>query len=359
MKNILTSIYVCTAIAALCWLCAGCNNRSSDDISPTSGCRLQNYSLTEGSGFSLREEQATYTYDAQGNLLKADTTWTIQGNADGTNRSNSTATGNFVYSSEGFMTAFHTQRTMQTTLGMGKVDIRQYSLNASYTYTNERITGYIYKTTGYFGQKTTMTVVGNYEYDGAGNLSKQKATITYEYEPNAMNELPAYQSGFQRTWLYADNQLVDYTEKDGTTETHPYTLQNGLVTKVTYPDNYTTYEYDNEKRLTKSEIYTHNDLNSYYTLEWSDGKQALAAIPLFKGFPEHKPAFGEAGVLKKFNYYANTGNKMEQMNESTYQNQINQWNFLTNVTLENKQINPGASSMVINRTQTYTYTGCN
>jgi hypothetical protein len=174
-------------------------------------------------------------------------------------------------------------------------------------------------------------ITGRYEYD-RGNVIKHHQKKEYMYDPDVVKEVPMYASGSEYTWVYSNGQLVDFTERTGGTDTHPLTIQNGLIFKAAYPEGFILYEYDSQDRLTKMSLYN-NALNSYYTQEWADGQPAAAALPRFKGFPQIKLPGGKVGVLQKFKYYAGVeGKGVKLLNESTNAVQYNARGFVTSIT---------------------------
>lgn len=340
-------------------LLTGCQKNSGDDVTPDTGCRLEKYTalIQQPGSAQPRNEQATYTYDQNGLLIKADSSWTVPGDASGVNKSNGTTVTTYSYNAAGFLTASSSQTMVQTTLSPGNVSTDQRSLQTSFTYTNDKLTGYVAKSVA--GSGLEITVTGTFEYDASGNAVKQTAVNTYTFDPEKTKEKPQYPSGWQRTWTYSNKQLMDYTEKSGTTEIHPYTIQNGLVTKATYPEHYTLHEYDQQQRLIKTQLFQGNKLNYYFTQEWNEGKLPSASFSLFKGFPDLQPAMGYTGIMKRFNFYADyLDSGVVQLTSIQATAQLNGEGFITNNLAEQKDFTPGIPSSTGSRTETFTYTGC-
>ncbi|QHT65867.1 hypothetical protein GXP67_03890 [Rhodocytophaga rosea] len=346
-------------ISLICSLLLSSCETDSGKPTPATGCRIQKYTavIQQPGSQHVQNEQAIFTYDNEGKLIKADSSWTISGGSSGLDNGNSSTVATYTYNAEGFLTAANSQTVRQTMIGTGNTKTDHRSLNTTFTYTQGKLTGYLANSVSFYGLATNVT--GTFEYDAAGNVVKQTAVNTYTYDPNVVKEVPGYPSGWQRTWIYTDKQLTDYIEKRGAAETHPYTIQNGLVTKATYPESYTLFEYDNQQRLTKYQFFNGNKLNSYYTQTWNEGKPFFTSLPAFKGFPELQPIMGKVGVWKTFNYYADyPGSGIAQLTSISNTIQLNGEDFVSQAVTEHKDLTPGIPSQTGSRTENYTYTGC-
>jgi hypothetical protein len=346
-------------ITMVCSLLFTSCQTDSGENSPATGCRIQKYSavIQQPGSSQTQNEQAIFTYDDQGKLLKVDSSWTISGGANGTNNSNSSTVASYAYNAKGFLTTATSQTVMQTNLGPGNVSIQNRSINTTFSYTQDKLTGYIARSLAFSGLEIIVT--GTFEYDAAGNIVKQTAVNTYSYDPATVKEVPGYPSGWQRTWIYSNKQLTDYIEKTGGAETHPYTIQNGLVTKATYPESYILFEYDSQQRLTKYQVFNGNTLNSYYTQEWTEGRPYFASLPALKGFPQIQPIMGKTGVMKKFNFYTDYPDSgVVQLTSITNTVQLNVEDFISQVVAEHKDLTPGIPAQTGSRTENYIYTGC-
>jgi hypothetical protein len=358
MKTTYASLLLLGISLVCSLLFCGCQT-SSTEPTPATGCRIQKYTavIQQPNSQQVRNEQAIFTYDDEGRLIKADSSWSVNGDANGVNKSNSSTIVTYAYNAAGFLTSASSQTIMQTTLGLGNISTHQKSIQTTFTYTQDKLTAYMARTVNFSGLE--IIVNGTFEYDAAGNVAKQTAVSTYSYDPATVKEVPTYPSGWQRTWIYNNKQLTDYIEKSGSTETHPYTIQNGLVIKATYLEHYILFEYDTQQRLTKYQVFQGGKLNSYYTQTWNEGKHFYESIPAFKGFPELQPIMGKNGILKTFNYYADyTGSGVAQLTSITNAVQLNGEDFVSQVVAEHKDLTPGMPSLTGSRTENYTYTGC-
>lgn len=360
MKTRFTFLFIVLLCFMMSSLLMSCQNTDGDGVTPDTGCRIQKYTaiIQQAGSPQIRNQQATFTYDGNGNLIKADSSWTIAGESDGMNKSKSATSATYLYNDAGFLTQASSQTILQTTLSPGNVTTQQKSLQTNFTYHNDKLSGYVTKSISASGLEILVT--GTFEYDASGNVVKQTAINTYTYNPASGKEIPQYPSGWQRSWTYSNKQLVDYTEKTASAETHPYTIQNGLVTKASYDEYFTTYEYDSQQRLVKCQAFRGNKLNSYYTQEWSEGKISAATFSSFKGFPDLQPAMGYTGIIKNYNFYADHQNSgVIKLTSITAESQLNGQGFVTNTVSVQKDLTPGITSAAGSLTESYIYTGCN
>lgn len=371
MKTLSRFAYLFAGCLALGWFSAGCDKTQLEDPNADADCRIQRIVSTSPAASGGAQTYTNYTidynYDSAGRLIK--TTYTGGGNGVIT-------TVDYRYNTDGYLTATHSQSVRNTdSLGVpvpGKA--LSYTSDADFTYTNGRLTGYTVKSAGTI--KPTVVMTGGYVYNRTGDVTQKTARNTYEYDPAVVKERPAYASGLQRTWTYANKQLTDYSEKTEGGETHPYTIQNGLITRVTNPDGYATYAYDDQQRVTKMELYNGTRLNSSYTQEWSSARVANTARPAFKGFPAvlasfvidprmGDASFGEADfgqatyVEQAYKYFADyPGYGFVQLTALTNTVQTNARGLITSVTTVNTDQTPSLPSRSSQSTTTYTYTNC-
>jgi YD repeat-containing protein len=336
----------CAAAGVL--LHAGCDGRTTEEVIPASGCRLEKYPFIRGrpgAGQSYVNEKATYTYDARGNLTQADTTFDGSEAAYAYQRR---FTSRYTYDAEGFLTTHTSGQGQQYTFPDGNTESWQASLNIAYTYAGGRLAGYVSvhsfsRNNSLDGRGvrkgTTTRVQGSYAYDAAGNLLTYHTRRTYDYLPPVGDERPLDVEGTEMTWVYRDNRLVDVVQKTGGVETHPAVIVNGLVTRMGDNAWYTRYAYDGQDRLIRTEEYGDNQLISTNIQEWSTGRPAADALPRPRGFPEARPPYGQRGVLRKFHFtwqYPGSGVKAED--ETTYSYQFNAQGFVTAVTSEGRRL---------------------
>lgn len=333
------------------WLHTGCR----EGTSPQGSCLIQQ--------FNTNPEATTYRYDPKGRPVKWEYTL-----------ADLTITATYTYDDQGYLTASSLVRNDRSSPNASQ-PARQTTTSAVYTYTNGQLTGYLTQKTP--GSSPGVKITGVFQYDAAGNLIKETARFKYTSDPQQSAEPYNFPDDFQRTWFYNKNQLVDYTTKNGDTESHPYTIVNGLVTKVA---GSATYDYDSQRRLSKATIYNQGTINSYYTIDWDAGKSWLESLPAFKGFPTFKPVAGQgvettlgadlgaldygvwatAGLPKDFSYFADyKANGLVKLTKSTYTNQLNSQGYISSTTTVNTATYPDEPQQSTTRTTTYNYTGCN
>jgi len=372
MKTLSRFAYLFAGSLVLGWFSAGCDKNQLEDPDANSDCRIQRIVSTSPAASGGAQTYTNYTidynYDSDGRLLK--TTY-----AGGGNRVITTV--DYRYNTDGYLTATHSQSVRNTdSLGVpvpGKA--LSYTSDADFTYTNGRLTGYTVKSAGTINPTVVMT--GGYVYNATGDVTQKTALTTYDYDPAVVKELPAYASGLRRTWTYANKLLTDYSEKTEGGETHPYTIQNGLITKVTYAGGYRTHNYDDRQRETKVEVYDGDRVNSSYTVEWSKGWAADRALPVLKGFEaiqatfKLNPALGSVSfenadfgqpfyVEQAYRYFADyPGYGLVQLTALTNTVQTNARGLITSVTTVNTDQTPSLPARSSQSTTTYTYTNCN
>lgn len=355
LRSVARLLVICTGLG---WLSAGCHNKTTD-AAPQGNCRVQRVFTTGNRLGSTATTETIYKYDVVGNLAKKAQTSAYQYLAGGGD--NTTTTETYTYNADGFLTLYDFLIVQQNVDFTGKVSNYKYTWNKAYTYTDNRVTGYTRKDISYnqgimsSPQQQTITIMGLYEYDAAGQLVKE--TIN---------------NG--ATWTYRNGQLLEYTEKNGTTESHPYTIQNGLIIQARFngtkgvtngpdiPYNLTQIrEYDDQRRLTKHQEFRNDTLDSYYTQEWQTEKPATLTVPALKGHPVLKLPYGESGVMTRYRtYYVNhlKADSVYSFNDITYTNQLNAQGFVTNTNAETRYFTNGQTQPDVSTT-VYTYTGCN
>ena len=360
MKTIRRVSYVLLSSILIGWLIAGCSH-SPTEPSPQTTCRIQQYVSTSISSGLKTIYQINYEYDQPGNLTKLVTTFDKR--SVGATTPIQTIVSNVVYTydTEGYLTASTSQE--KNTIVMGsKTTIEQVSVVSSYSYTNGRLASSHTRRLGAYGVNTTTTE--SYEYDNSGALVKKTAQSLYDYDPAVATEIPSSPTGPLQIWTYQKNQLTDYVEKSGTTEFRPLTIQNGVVTKASFPgaqgDYVATYEYDSQQRPTKWEEYIGGILNRTYTQTWSEAKPSSATLGNFKGWPLIGQEYGRAGVLvTNKSFSLNTATKqMQEDSEQTSVIQTNSQGFVTDNSITIKRPNPASTAQDNVTTETYTYSGC-
>ncbi|CAA9274625.1 MAG: hypothetical protein AVDCRST_MAG56-3272 [uncultured Cytophagales bacterium] len=337
------------------WLLAGCDGRTTEEVIPASGCRLENYTFARGqpgSGGSYVNEQATYTYDARGNLLRADT---VVHGGEASYTYQRQMTSRYTYDAEGFLSSHVSARNQRYTHSDGNTETLQQSLNIAYTYADGRLSGYVslhslsrnisLDGTGVKKGATTR-VQGSYAYDATGNLLTYTTRRTYDDLPPAGDGRPLDAEGTEMTWVYRNDQLADVIQKTGGIETRPATIVNGLVTRMNAYGGYCRNEYDGRDRLIRSEEYQDDQLIATNVQEWADGRPASDALPGYKGFPDPKPAYGRRGVLRRQHAtWGVPGSGIRSDAEFTYFHQFNAQGFVTAVTSEGRRlVDPGRNA---------------
>jgi hypothetical protein len=356
MKALIRNTYLLLISGLTGWLSTGCDNGSSGGVTPQADCRIQKYVAISKSGSYNQTDQTTYTYDGRGNLVGIVSVNDRQPINGATVSHTHATTDTYAYDSEGYLTKA-TQQVRDVTVFSGKSTEEQVSSVSSYSYSNGRLALY---TQAYTTAQRTTTSARAYTYDNAGNLA------------NYTSYNPANPGGTFSIWTYQQNRLVDYVEKTGTSERRPFTIQDGVITKIVIPGSVNelvlTATFDNQRRLIKNEEYIDGVLNRYNTQTWTDAKPSSAALPRFKGFPTVGfPTVGSVAVLsgqegvlatQKTYYWNSVSKTMQPYNESTSVVETNAQGFVTKTTITVKHSNPASVGQDYTRSETFTYTGC-
>ncbi|MFD1144302.1 hypothetical protein ACFQ4C_24460 [Larkinella insperata] len=337
-------------------LLAGCDPGRTEETARQSACRIQKIVATAQSDVSSQQEETSFTYNADGNLTQKAFKRNLS-YQNGIGNQLYTVTDTYTYDANGFLTAAASQTSEQTTRPNNSVLSQQRSSATTYLYTDGRLTGYETRDQNPYGVVTRSTVV--LKYDEKGELVTKIDTRTPEIVPADAPEKPS--GPVQSTWTYKSGQVIDYFEKNGTTESHPWTLQDGLVTKMVLPGGYTQQNtYDNQQRVTKNEEFVNNQLTGYYTHEWSNAKPATSTLPAFKGHPVVRPEFGVAGVMNTYNSYAinSQTNAAQHVSEKTGAPVANAQGLVESTTGEIRLLPTAARPQRTALTETYTYSNC-
>ena len=359
MKWLFKTIHLFVITSLVIGFNTSCDTSSSKEVTPSTDCRIQQYIAVSKSSFYERTNQTTYTYDDQGNLIKTTVSNNQRPTTGTVGTQTFTKTTTYTYNADGYLTASKIDELNQIT---SPTPIEEkVTTTQSFSYTNSRLSGYTTTRVGAYGI-TTITI-GSLAYDETGGLHSKIESSSYViHDPSKVKEMPGGSTGGTRTWIYQNNQLVDYVERSGTTEQHPYTIVNGVITKIIGSNYEIRLEYDSRQHVIKQEFYVDGTLNDYFTQTWSTAKSASVALPALKGFPNVIAVndFQQAGVLtSQKTYFRNSvTNAIEQYQESTYTVQANSQGFISGATITVKHPNAAASNQDFTTTETYTYTAC-
>lgn len=342
------------ASALLAGVEMGCQPDAKDTTTPQTSCRIQSY-LTPA-------DRTTYTFDDQGKLLHWDFDLTS---------GDQTLKNTYTYNQDGYLTASTLVRTDRWYVKSGQ-PARQMTTTRSYSYRQGRLTGYVSESSP--GSAPGNKITGSFEYDPSGQLQSETATFRYTSDPKLSVEGTGLDDGNQQTWLYRQNQLVDYTYQPtiSVAVTHPYTIVDGRITHInTKP----AYEYDDQGRPAKTIVYQQGNLNSYAVIEYDPGKSWHQTVPAFKGFPAIRPltgletnlnvaigflGFGAPTVQKSYTYFADyPGHGVVQLSKYTYLNQVNSQGFVTQTTAIGTSTYPNSPPRSDTVKTVFTYTNCN
>ena len=347
MKSFSSLYALCVTLFAG-WLTTGCAGNSGE-TTPQGTCRIQQYTAVSTSQYTNSNAQTVYTYDASGNLIKSVATIDSRPTSNTFGTQLTTTTITYTYDAAGFLTGSTSQQQNTIVLPTNATKTEQYTNIASYSYTNGRLTQKVENYSGTYVSPSGS--IRTYEYGSDGNLSSITATGLSD-------------KTYSTVWQYRNNQLIDYIEKKGATENRPFTIQDGLITKMVFPGTenelVVAAAFDNQKRAVRIDNYVNNQLTEYDVQTWTGAKPSSASLPLFKGFPVLTPSSFDAqtGVLAtKQHFNWNTVSKTMQLyNESKSAVQTNEQGYITNAVITTTYaVNTGQNTV---STETYTYAGC-
>jgi hypothetical protein len=325
-------------ISLLAVLClSACQSQTGEVAAPQSSCKIKtfssSYTTSPATNGSAGQSETVYEYDALDNLTRTSTSTKSKNNNDAFQLNESIITI-FSYDSAGYLSKKTEQHDRQDAGRNTKTNT-----NTSYVYGNDKK---LTTATETKSGNITQTTIYRYEYDNAGKVSK---FIT--------------ETGDQKTThTYANGELTAVTQRGANgADLQIYTVTNGIVTKQAQSvSNYTTYAYNNQRRLTKSEQFVDGKLNYYYEMSPIEAKPATESLPSFKGHPIISPLTGKTGLFDVFKFYALINNTMTQMNESTYKYSVNAKGFVASTILANKVLDK--TPYTTNVTETYDYRDC-
>lgn len=363
MKTILRFSFILVGSVFISWLNVGCTT-DKNETSPQSTCRIQQYVSVSKSKFSDQTNRINYSYDSQDKLTKTVSTMEKRPVNGATGGQTGTTTVTYTYDINGYLTASASQELYVTVSTPTNTIREQITTTKSYSYTNGRLSGYETNRIGAYGITTKVT--GSLAYNPSGDLvSKTETSTSTVHDPAIAKEIPGSSAATVRIWTYQTNQLVDYVEKFGNTERRPFTIENGLITKMVFPGTnelVVTAAFDNQKRLTKREEYIDGQLSRYDVQTWTDARPSSASLPGFSGFPAVAQLLEstQTGVSSSYkSFYRNTVSKtMEPYEERVSTVQTNAQGYVTNVVTTSKHPNPAAADQDFTITETYTYSGC-
>lgn len=246
--------------------------------------------ITGGSNIIPNEttDKKTYDYDADGRVSH---TLLQREQRQQTSVINTyTVDNTYTYDVAGYLTAMVQKTRWQT-----QSDGGSYEERTTYTYTDGRLTESIRRNQG-SAQGVVNQLTSSYTYDAAGQLTRLTELTTYPVVPDSLKGKPLYQNGLLATNTYQNGRLVDYVRKEGSTETRPYTFQNGLVSSQTVGNSRYVYSYDQQDRVTKINYLVDGQLKNETAYTYADAKQPTDTWPAFKGFPVSLALSGKPGV---------------------------------------------------------------
>jgi hypothetical protein len=344
MKNHLAFVRHSLMLLVLVTIGVSCDAPTKTDPVTAGGCLLQRIDTESKSAVTNTKTQTVYTYDDGQNLTR--TVYTLTSNYIGIgSKTDFSITTDYIYTSDGYLLAINELTNDQTTNTSGQVILVKRTAKTTYAYNAGRVASYTTISTNNEGKPSTRT--GTYAYDPATEQVRQ----TESDSPT-----------FTRVYTYTKGALTDYVERNGATESRPWELKNGVITRYTIPGGLViTYQYDDQLRPIRRDEFVNGKQTEYTTWTNDTAKPGTAAQPVQKGFPDLVPTFGRAGVIRsEKKYFINglTGQTQFYSDQET-SSQANSQGFVTRRSGTTQFQNPSvAADMNTTTTETYTYINC-
>ncbi len=285
--------------------------------------------------------RTVYTYDGSKKLTRMDHA-ILKKYRNNPLQTSFSVTTDYVYGPGEYVLSTTTRSVDQPSgTGVGVKPPVERTTTTTYAYTDGRLTSYSVVETGFNGLVTTRTSA--YAYSDALEQVQQTEQSG---------------GGFSRIYTYKKGVLTDYLERNGTAETRPWTLANGVITTMTIPGGLVVrYSYDDQLRPTRLDEFV-NGKQTRYTVWTNDAmKPGTEAQPVPKGFPVLQSPFGRLGVQTSEKlYFINEQNAQTQFFHDTQAtNQANAQGFVSRRTIVSRAQNPQTLPQSTTTTETYTY----
>ncbi|CCG99265.1 hypothetical protein FAES_1255 [Fibrella aestuarina BUZ 2] len=257
-------------------------------------CRIRQEDVVEtvngGSNLTPTEttDRKTYDYDTDGRITH--TVLQREQRQQGKSINTYGVETSYTYDAAGFLTTMGQKTRWQTAIDGGS-----YEERTSYSYTDGRLAESVRRYQG-DAKGVVSQLTSTYTYDATGQLTRLTELTTYPVLPDSLKGELLYQNGSLATITYQNGRLVDYVRKEGSTETRPYTFQNGLVSSETLGNVRYAYGYDQQDRVTKTEVWQDGQLKRETAYTYADAKSPTDTWPPFKGFPTVLALSGRPGV---------------------------------------------------------------
>ncbi|MBO0952091.1 hypothetical protein [Fibrella forsythiae] len=245
-------------------------------------------------------DQTIYEYDGQGRISRvarhyekrlAGQSAVVYSYAENTS---------YVYDDAGFLTAQSSDAHWSPSDGPTSTNTRtsQYT----YAYTNGRLTQQINRQTNPYGLQTRTA--STYKYDATGSLTTRTDETTYPVIPASAPEKPASATGSTAEWTYQNGKTIDYVERQGGVDVHPYAFQNGFLQTQTGANYRSVFTYDSQGHRIKQEFWVNDQLHSYTDYTYAQAQLPPGLPPgNFNGFPTVVNIAGVPGVMSASTHY--------------------------------------------------------
>ena len=176
-----------------------------------------------------------------------------------------------------------------------------------------------------------------------------------------MKEKPAFPNGTIGIWTYQNGKVIDYVEKQGGVDVHPYAFQNGFIQTQGGANSRSVFTYDSQGHPTKQEFWINGQLTSLVENTYVQAELPPGLTPSnFKGFPTVTNITGVAGVVSSSSYYtlSPTGVLMKT-NSSQTQHKLTGAGYVqsSEEATNTYQNEAGTIAQRLTTTTTYTYDG--
>ena len=360
-KHLLTSIQRAIVLSVLMGIGSRCTQQAVDKQAegPCRITQIEAKDIVTGNEIMSDDnsEQTVYEYDAVGKVVHKKYSYTQRWTRQPTNLYSYSTDDSFDYDPSGYLTKRTSTSQYKSTLG-GATETGSSAARTTFTYQNGRLNQQISLTTRQDGLETKF--IKSYIYDNQGALISRTEETTYPTIPASVTQKPDFPEGTVLRWTFQNGQTVDYTEKQGGVEIHPFTFQNGLVQSITRGNHRTVYTYDNQASSSRVESWDTGRLFNYTNYTYSSIKPPTSPDDdvNFKGFPVVANTPQRLWNSFTTNGLSGTGNFVKAtIFQAQYKQNAAGYLQSSVETVTNFQTDYGNIAYQLTTTRTYTYNG--
>ena len=252
--------------------------------------------ITEGTAtLQTNTRRTTYTYTANGDLAQTLVNYQQRDNQKVINTY--LFDDGYTYDAAGYATTRMSKTQWKTNYDSGAI-----TEQTTYMHDAGRLSQLVRVV---MANNSQAKLTRQYSYDAGGQLAQLIEQTTYPNLPDSLRKQTLYPDGYSTTWTYKEGKAIDYMLKAGGVEKKPYTLQNGLITRLANDLSGSTsvYTYDSQRRVIKDEYWQNGKLKYYTDYVPSAAKLTAQSLPAIKGFPTVVNPNGETSAAASYKTY--------------------------------------------------------